>query len=338
MVKKIRSDQSGAALILTLIIISVLISVTVLFYKDMFHNYMSSVTYADQVQLDVISSSGIGIGQALLIFDRTKNDFDSFNDNWGEAGSRDYSGLFERGNLELRIVDHSGKLQLNALVGAGTGKKLSESKRIATLLKEVFFRLLNSGQFTVENEQQAREVVDSIVDWIDKDSFSSDFGVESSYYQALEKPYQAGNGKLSSLEELRLVKGITKELLYGTEEKKGLISYVTVFGDDGKINLNTAPVELVLALDADITGDMVKEFDEYRRKEEQNALLADTDWYLELPGWSGDVVLPESIITSKSSYFEIKATGSLHAVKRTKTAVVHRDTQNDLELLTVKVE
>jgi nucleotide-binding universal stress UspA family protein/DNA uptake protein ComE-like DNA-binding protein len=62
---------------------------------------------------------------------------------------------------------------------------------------------------------QYPDIADSIVDWRDTDDDPTDQGVEDSYYGTLDPPYHCKNAPYESLEEMLLVKGVTRELLYG---------------------------------------------------------------------------------------------------------------------------
>lgn len=59
------------------------------------------------------------------------------------------------------------------------------------------------------------DVVDSIVDWRDTDSNVTDQGAEDDYYGQLQFPYRAKNDNFETIGELRLVKGMTDEILFG---------------------------------------------------------------------------------------------------------------------------
>ena len=58
---------------------------------------------------------------------------------------------------------------------------------------------------------------DAILDWIDPDDSVRDLGAESEYYQGLQPPRRPRNGLPPSLEELLLVKGVTREKLFGVD-------------------------------------------------------------------------------------------------------------------------
>jgi DNA uptake protein ComE-like DNA-binding protein len=58
---------------------------------------------------------------------------------------------------------------------------------------------------------------DAILDWIDADSEPRAMGAESDYYAGIEPAYVPRNGLPDCLEELLLVKGVTRELLFGAD-------------------------------------------------------------------------------------------------------------------------
>ena len=58
---------------------------------------------------------------------------------------------------------------------------------------------------------------DAILDWIDTDSVQRDQGAESDYYSGLDPPRQPRNALPPNLEELLLVRGVTREKLFGAD-------------------------------------------------------------------------------------------------------------------------
>ncbi len=61
------------------------------------------------------------------------------------------------------------------------------------------------------------ELAAAIVDWRDEDSTPGEGGAEDEIYQRLDPPYRCKNAPFESLEELRLVQGLTAEILYGED-------------------------------------------------------------------------------------------------------------------------
>lgn len=333
------NNEEGMALLLTLAVISLLVVVTIQFYKAMYQHYASSVTYRDSAQLSMISLSGTNFGMALLKKDGESNAFDSLVEDWAVLGKQDLSEFFNRGVLKIEIQDLSGRIPINSLVGNGVGEELKRSKARAKVLREIFIRLLLSDAIGVEDENEAREIVDGIVDWIDEDNSTTGYGGEDDYYQSLEKPYKPRNGKILFIEELLYIKGINKKIFYGDGQKKlGLKKFVTVYGDDGKININTAPLEVVKALHPMIPSDTVVEFDEYRQEEGNSENLLQVKWYLDLISWPNDVALPEQVLTNKSSFFQIVSDGVFQDFKRRTITYVRRDDQGKVKHICQVVE
>ena len=61
------------------------------------------------------------------------------------------------------------------------------------------------------------ELAASIIDWRDSDSDITQGGAEDEYYLLLDEPYYCKNSNLETVEEVLLLKGASKELLYGED-------------------------------------------------------------------------------------------------------------------------
>jgi general secretion pathway protein K len=59
-------------------------------------------------------------------------------------------------------------------------------------------------------------VSDSILDWIDPDENTRPAGAESDYYLGLNPSYEAKNAPIDNLDELQLIKGVTRDMYNGT--------------------------------------------------------------------------------------------------------------------------
>ncbi len=57
----------------------------------------------------------------------------------------------------------------------------------------------------------------ALLDFIDEDNLPNPEGAEQAYYDTLARPYQIHNGPLKTLDELLLVRGFTKAILYGED-------------------------------------------------------------------------------------------------------------------------
>jgi general secretion pathway protein K len=128
---------------------------------------------------------------------------------------------FPTGEVEVRIADEGGKINLNQAT------------------EEILFRL-----FSVlgNSELQCRTMVDAIIDWRGRDDQPRPYGAKSNYYLRLEPPYVAKNGRFETVEELAWVKGFENSAIIPR-----LTDFFTVQGRGLTININTARREVLRA-------------------------------------------------------------------------------------------
>ncbi len=132
----------------------------------------------------------------------------------------DESGRFA--GIRFGLQDESARLNINVLTILETNSSaiqptlaLAES---ATQSEADAENVAISLLMALPN--MTMDVADSIMDWLDKDDESRDFGVESEYYQSLPTPYECPNGPVHSVDELLLVRGVTPTLLYGADSNR----------------------------------------------------------------------------------------------------------------------
>lgn len=328
-------NQDGMALLTTLAVISILVVITLELSKTSRRYYFSSVFAKNRQQLHQMAASGINIGIFLLEDDGKANAIDTVFDNWANLEDEQFVEMFDSGKLQLEVEDLSGRLNVNGLVADG-GQEADGEK--ARQLREVLNRLLLTGFIGEYGEDETRELVSALVDWIDADDKESDFGAESAYYRSLEPPYESPNDSVDVLRELLLVRGITAELLFGEDGEGGLSDVLAVSGSDVKVNINTAPLALIGALHEEMTEELVDALEDFRTDEENLESLGDVTWYKKVAGWPGDIILPEDLLTVKSNLFKITSIASLNDHQEKITAVVKRETVDNLEIVYKRVE
>jgi len=202
---------------------------------------------------------------------------------------------YGEGQFEVWIGNERGKININ---GAN----------------EALLKMMLNG-FGLEGQQESI-IVDSILDWRDKNDLHRLNGAEDDYYKSLPEPYECKNGDFDSVEELLMVRGVTPETFYG-----GLRDIVTVFekstrrkkigqrhkvvrSDLNKININAAHKKVLLALPA-MTEDLAQKIINYRKESDFRVLtevsnLVGTDVY--------NLISP--YITLKTSpYYSITSVG-----------------------------
>jgi len=106
---------------------------------------------------------------------------------------------------------------------------------------DVLTRLLEN---TAElGRRDAEKLAYNIVDWRDNDSFFQhpQYGAEDSDYRSEKYSYEAKDSDFEVIEELLLVQKMDQEIFDKIKH------FVTIYGA-GKVNINTAPKQVLLAL------------------------------------------------------------------------------------------
>jgi len=131
------------------------------------------------------------------------------------------------GAFSYRISDEEGRINVNS----------APPPRIDALLTVLGI------------DKIARDTIgDSLQDWRDADEAHRVNGAESEdTYLLLSVPYRSKNGALDSLEELRQVHGVTREIFEGTQERPGIKELLSV-RSPGQVNINTASPVVLRAL------------------------------------------------------------------------------------------
>ena len=308
-------NNKGIALITVILIVGILVAVVIELNRSSRADIYDAANISDGIKLTYIAKSGFYGAAALLT--NSKNDYDTLRDDWAKAEllSEKSVSLFTDGYFITTVEDEAGKIPLNKLISVNE-------------YKDILIKLLCLREFGLD-ERKANEIVDSIKDWIDDDENVPGDGAETSYYTSLDPPYEAKNAQLDCIEELLMIKGITKEIFYGTKEKPGLKGYITV-DSDGLININTAPKMVLRALSDDITAELADSMDEYRRKEGND--LSSPQWYKQVSGMAG-VTIKAELITVKSNYFKIISTGKMKNMAQSVSGVVKRTQQKSFQII-----
>lgn len=145
---------------------------------------------------------------------------------------------YQDARVEVMVTDERGKLNLNAA---------TEDE-----LRQLFFA---NGL----EEDQATELTDAILDWIDIDELTRPNGAELPEYEAAGYQVGPGNRRFVMVEEMLQVLGLPWELYQQIEP--GL----TVWSDARFIDPAFAPTEALLAL-PDMTRELADEFVQARHE------------------------------------------------------------------------
>jgi general secretion pathway protein K len=338
---RILKNNRGMALLITILVISLLLVMTLRFNTAIRANLTSASNLQHNIALDYMARSAFNAARAALAVDAAESGYDTLHEDWANlaVASEYFSYFFSQGQGSMNIIDHSGKLQINSLLTNTDANGVvieQEGKAVNEEQKQMWINFLSSEEFGLAEGEPAN-IVEAIIDWIDADDEPTGFGgAESSYYQGLPTPYLPRNGPMEFVEELLLVKGISRELFYGTDEKPGIVNLVTPYGKDGKININTADPLVLGALSEQMEPDMVDAMLSYREDPDND--LGSPEWYRSAPGFPGDVVIPPKFLTTSSSYFEITTEVVLEKMRRKVDGLILRGPGSKTKLVFWKVD
>jgi len=239
--------ENGIALIIILWMMVLLIVMTLAFAVMVKTEIFSTITFKEQQENKYLAEAGLQRAMLEIIY---RNANKSNVQKHDETDVYPVDGTFRQSKLDdgfysIAITNESGKININLMTDA-TGIILNNL-------------LVNLG---VE-KSQADIIVDSILDWKDTDDLHRLNGAENDYYMSLPAPYKSKDGNFDHLEELLLVRGMTRSILYGTGGKPGLINYLTVYTSSAQININAARPEILKAIPS-ITDEMVRTIIDYR--------------------------------------------------------------------------
>jgi general secretion pathway protein K len=232
-----RSDERGIALLLTLLVLTLLVALILEFDAEARREYRDAAAFRDNFKATVLARAAVQAARGVLQQDFMKDKqagqfFDAPTDLWAFPLTNYAIG---DGLVNAQIEDERGKLNLNDL--AAGGDPMSRKVKVSRVKR--LFELLQINP----------DLVDAIVDWVDQEEVPEAAGAESLYYQTLRPSYRAANAPLQTLLELRLIKGMTPDII------TKLSRVVTVYPPEGegRVNVNTADPLVLQALDPRIT-------------------------------------------------------------------------------------
>lgn len=203
---------------------------------------------------------------------------------------RPYTIDFGAAQVEIRLTDESGKIDLNS--------------SDAQTLSELF---ISRGM----DETEAWHLADAIEDWRDPDELPRLYGAELAEYESAGYPYGPANEPFGSVDELQQVIGMTWELF------RELEPMLTVHSS-GRINPAFASAD-VLAANPDITFEDAVAFVEERRQfhpRDQQALMLPDGTMVSLQGGGRTFSIRSRATLDTGTWSEIQATIELGGDQR----------------------
>ncbi|HIJ96041.1 MAG TPA: type II secretion system minor pseudopilin GspK [Desulfuromonadales bacterium] len=290
--------ESGFALVLTLVVTALMVAVAVEMIHQVYVDTSLSRGFRDGQQASILAESGVTGAAKLLQTGLSGRSYTSLSDPWAAP----IKLQDEAGSIEIQLSEESGKININGLVqpnGVYDDVTLNMLKRVG------------------KRFQMPEDIWGSLADWIDSDDLPRSGGVENAFYRSLRPGYSARNDKLSTIKELTLVNGFT------TKRYGDLLPFITIYSDQAgapvaTININTAPKEVLTALDDRIDERMAERIVAERRLQpfKSTAELA------RVPGLDTIAIGLVGRISVKGNLFHINCVARSKDAVRTVEAVV----------------
>jgi type II secretory pathway component PulK len=286
-----RKNQSGMALIVTLLAVVLITALVVEFSYGVFIGTSNLYNWRDSQRLSLMAQSGMNVS-AKLITDALKDK------NYSYPGILEYpiENPFQgfNGRIMIRIEDEGSKFNLNALVPWNELVLTDDPKSPYNC----FRRLLRALSLD-------EKITDRIADWIDSDKES----------RLADSERESRNSVLLGTDELLLIPGINRE------DYNTLLPYITVYGsrDNISININGAEKPVLRCLSEKITDELAQRVVDFR----QNNPFQTIGELDNVAGFGGGMEIPAGVITVKGEHFSIVSEADSGGVKRIIRAVLN---------------
>jgi general secretion pathway protein K len=338
------NSKRGIALIVVMIAVFVLSVLAGAFAYSMKVESKLALNANNQADLEWIGRSGVEYARWML-GQTMKCPYDSLNQKWagGPGGACDTNGPLEDAVLDNVPVGTSGSFSIKI---TDLERKVNVNVADQAMLDQVM-RVVGGDANT------GPAIVDGILDWIDRDDNPHVNGAESDYYQGLTPPYNAKNGPIDDLSELLLIKGIAEDPeIYSSEyadhervDRFGHelpphnypVHLVDVFTpiSTGRININTAGATVLQAIpgvDEAMAAQIIRV-----RSGPDGADGTDDDTPFSNVGEMATVMPGAPSIqrycTVRSATFEVQVDAQIGTTKKTYYAILGRNNQRDIQIL-----
>lgn len=213
------TGQRGAALPLVLWLVVLMVATVGAFALSSRVEMLQGKTQADGARAQEVARAGIEYAMARLVDPRTGR-------RWAADG-RPYRWSFDGAEVELRILDESGKVDINQ----------ADPALLAALL-----RTLGA------EPSAAQQLAGAIADWRDPDSLlQPGGGAEDPAYAAAGRAHGAKDAPFESVSELHQVLGMAPELF------ARLAPHLTVYSGLSRPNAQFAPAPVLASMGLDAT-------------------------------------------------------------------------------------
>jgi general secretion pathway protein K len=275
-------NNRGSALLITLLILALLTSLTVEFAYEVFIGTSALSNWSNAQKASLIAKSGQALGSQQL-----KSLSNQSYTNIGEITLPVKKNFGPQAKLTIRLKDENAKFNINGIIYQNG---LTNTEALDSLKKLFEYLDINPAAAL------------AVADWIDPDSEP----------RLKDSEYNAKNTFLWSIDELKLINGIDNTVF------KKILPFMTVFGD-GKININTAKLPVIMSMHPDMTEILAERIVDYRK----NTPFEEASHVQRVSGM--ETIGPQligKVITVKSSYFRMISEATVNEITRITESVM----------------
>ena len=299
----LKTAEGGSVLITVIWTLSILAIFTVAINRQASQELLFGQWMRNRILARSLSKAGIERALAQLQTDKFEA-FDAFNESWSSEEKAFKDIPLGEGSFSVVCGTRFGACDEASRININTADELT--------LKNLL--MLDKGM----DDKKATQIAQSIMDWRDADDAAMPEGAESQHYRAQSRPYEPRNGPFQSMEELLMVRGMDEKIF------DFLKPFITVY-TDGKVNLNTAPKEVIRAFGMD--DDLAKTLVAYRVGPDKKEVTKDDEVFQSADSVTSALssavsfsseefgqisnVIGREVITIKSDVFRIQSIGRL---------------------------
>lgn len=295
-----RSCQAGVALVSVLLVVVIATVLATTIVQEQRASIQTTRGFLQRGQAMQYALGGEELARQILQEDFAEG---AGRDHLAEIwASPELHFEFEDGEVNLRISDLQGRVNVNSLDAGNPGLPLAR-QRMLNLIAAV---------------RGDAAVVDRLQDWIDLDNSVRPAGAEDFEYLALEPPYRTGGKALADVSEVRLLglEQVTYELL------NPVLTALPEPRSD--LNVNTASPLALQSLAPGLTTETAESLVMRRDEEEGFESVAAFLQSSELAGLG----IADDGLSVQSSFFEARIVARYQDRFSFLTSILHRDAVN----------
>lgn len=198
MSRTVQTNRRGFVMVQALVVIAGLLALMALLVANQRVSMNALQTQLRTRRAEIAARSGLAVAVATLQ-DANPN-LVTQNDAWATLGTSggDSFELGPNATYRIQILDAGARLNLNIIT-----------------------------ELQMQQMQLTQEQTDSLQDWREATVAPRPQGAKDEYYNTLPQPYNAKLGRITTLNELLLVKGFTANVLYGDLQQSGVMTTAT---------------------------------------------------------------------------------------------------------------